>query len=96
MAQIEVRRGVVARFGPKGFGFLSELPDPTNPTARSTQWFFHIADVVGRRELQPGDTVLFQDGGGIAGKAPKAICIALVAPVQAVKIAQPSQAGGGQ
>ena len=91
MAQIQVRNGVVARFGQKGFGFISEL-DPTNPSARSTQWFFHIADVVGRRELQAGDSVIFQDGGGIPGKAPKAICVALVAPVQAIA----PQTGGQQ
>lgn len=64
--------GVVIRFGPRGFGFIAE-------SGTGLQWFFHVNDVAGRRELRAGEKVRFQDGGGIPGRAPKAVCVELVA-----------------
>ncbi|MGA8367134.1 MAG: cold shock domain-containing protein [Candidatus Acidiferrales bacterium] len=52
---IEIKNGVVVRFGSRGFGFVL---DPET----KEQYFVHIEDVIGRKTLRTGDTVKFQVG----------------------------------
>ncbi len=49
------RIGVVARFGPKGFGFITDIHN-------REQFFVHIRDVAGYIELTEGDRVEFEEG----------------------------------
>ena len=48
-------KGVVLRFGARGFGFLLE------PSTK-IQYFAHINEVVGHKTLQAGDEVTFLIG----------------------------------
>lgn len=67
----DTKQGVVVRFGARGFGFIVE------PETR-TQYFVHVEDVVGRKELHAGDRVVFQAGQQRAGKETRAILVELV------------------
>jgi cold shock CspA family protein len=66
-----VKRGVIDRFGARGFGFLIELG-----TRRT--YFVHIRDVIGRIALQTGDVVEFQAGPDRPGMATAAIQVRLI------------------
>lgn len=59
-------KGRVSRFGPQGYGFITD-------SQSRTQYFVHIKDVIGRKELRTGDTVAFEEGPQPPGKAPNAI-----------------------
>jgi cold shock CspA family protein len=59
-------QGRVSRFGPLGYGFITD-------SQSRTQYFVHIKDVIGRKELRAGDIVEFEEGPQNPDKAPNAI-----------------------
>lgn len=64
-------------FGRRGFGFIRDLTD-------RKQYFVHVSDVVGRRDLQVGQIVSFEVGQPTPGHSQRAILVELVSATDAV------------
>jgi cold shock CspA family protein len=62
---VSKRIGVVVSFGSRGFGFIADIET-------SKQWFVHISDVEGKKELRAGDRVEYEEALHYA-KGPRAI-----------------------
>ena len=64
-------------FGRKGYGFIRDLES-------RQQYFVHVSDIAGRKDLAVGQLVTFEIGQPTPGHAQRAILVELVSPIDAV------------
>lgn len=58
-------------FGCRGYGFIRDLES-------RKQYFVHVKDVAGRRDLQVGQLVTFEVGPATSGHDQRAILVSVV------------------
>ena len=66
-----MKTGKVVNFGRKGYGFVRDLES-------RKQYFVHIKDVAGRRDLQVGQLVKFEVGPETPGHNQRAILVDVI------------------
>jgi cold shock CspA family protein len=66
-----MKTGKVVNFGRKGYGFIRDLES-------RKQYFVHIKDVAGRRDLQVGQLVKFEVGPGTPDHSQRAIRVDVI------------------
>jgi|HubBroStandDraft_6_1064221.scaffolds.fasta_scaffold53679_3 cold shock CspA family protein len=66
-----MKTGKVVNFGRKGYGFIRDLES-------RKQYFVHIKDVAGRRDLQVGQVVTFEIAPETPGHSQRAILVDVI------------------
>jgi cold shock CspA family protein len=70
-----MRTGKIVNFGRKGYGFIRDLES-------RKQYFVHVKDVAGRRDLQVGQLVTFEIGLPECGHSQRAIHVDVIAALE--------------